>query len=260
MPITTRTVSEGSGTKPVRKRPPVSFIAVSLAVVLGLAACSNGGHSASPTTASSTTATTASTDASHPTTTVLGPSSPPADYPAAQADPPSLAGAYPTGTTVNLVTVLKTLTTYRDWTYSHPNPASVKNYMFATGNEYTSEVQNLATLQRQGWHEDPTPTVIQWVKVTAPPKVATQGGKPASVDGHVLFVGGALTVIEVLTTAPYLNASNQVVGHEPGGGPVAYSITLAQESDGTAPDGQFRILDVTQLNPPGGVKSLEAQS
>ena len=40
----------------------------------------------------------------------------------------SLAGAYPQGNTVNLITALKTLQTYGDWVWSHPNPCLVANY------------------------------------------------------------------------------------------------------------------------------------
>ena len=240
------------------------YVALLAAAILTLAACSSSSHhnSAPPTTAdtntsdsTTTSATTLNTSAATTTTTVLGPSGPAAGYPAAQANPPSLAGAYPVGTSVNLVTVIKTLTTYRDWVLSHPNPALAVNYMMTTGNDYTSEVQNLRSLQSKGWHEDPTPSVIQWAKVTRTPTASTY-----KVNGHPLFSGGSVTVVQVLTTAPYLNGAGQVVGHEPGGGPTAYLITLAQQTDGAqTPNGQFRILDVTQLNPPGGIASLEGQ-
>jgi hypothetical protein len=186
---------------------------------------------------------------------VLGPSGPATDYPAAQVDPPSLAGAYPVGTSVNLITVIKTLTTYRDWVYAHPSPTLVAKYMMTTGNDYQSEVQNLTTLQSKGWHASPIPSVIQWARVTREPSVTTY-----KVSGHTLFGGGSVTVVQVLTTAPYLNGAGQVVGHEPGGGPVAYVMTLTQEVSGAqASDGQFRILDITQLNPPGGISGLEGQ-
>jgi hypothetical protein len=244
-----------------RRGAPAAAAACVIAVVtalVALAACGGGGggKAHASTTLSTTRTTTPTTPIpSASTTTVQGPTGPPADYPAAQPQAPSLTGAYPTGSTVNLITVIKTLTTYRDWLYSHPNPGSVKNYMFTTGNDYASEVQNLTTLQRKGWHEDPMPTVIQWAKLTFAPAVTSY-----EVNGHRIFRGGSVTVVEDLTSAPYLNSSNQVVGHEPGGGLVAYSMTLAQEtSGGQAPDGQFRIVDVTQLNPPGGIAALESQ-
>jgi hypothetical protein len=113
----------------------------------------------------------------------------------------------------------------------------------------------MATLRQKGWHEDPTPSVIQWAKVTLAPTLSAY-----QVKGYRLFRGGSVTIVQVLTTAPYLNGSNQVVGHEPGGGPMAYSMTLAQQATGAQPsDGQFRILDVTELNPPGGITALERQ-
>ena len=127
-----------------------SIIAAGLAGVLVLAGCSSGHHptangpggsttttstptdpSTSPTTMGSpTTSTTAQSSTS---TTVLGPSGNPKNYPAAQATPPSLAGAYPQGNTVNLITVLKTLQTYSDWVWSHPNPALVSQLRPAHG-------------------------------------------------------------------------------------------------------------------------------
>jgi hypothetical protein len=243
-------------------RAAAALVSVSLALI-GLTACGNNSHQTSPTTVDGPTAPTTgqstgsstSTNGETTTTTVLGPSGSSAHYPAAQPTPPSLARAYPVGDTVNLITVIKTLTTYRDWVYSHPNPAYVSHYMFSSGNQYASEVQNLSTLRTKGWHEDPVPTEIQWAKVTLAP-VATN----YKIDGHVAFRGGAITIVQVLTTAPYLDSAGQVVGHEPGGGSVAYSITLAQVVSGQPnPDGQFRILDVQQLNPPGGISALESE-
>lgn len=249
---------------PRRHKLPPRYIALFAAAVFSLASCSSSSHhnSAPPTTpdtntsdSTTTSATTLNTSAATTTTTVLGPSGPATDYPAAQANPPSLAGAYPVGTSVNLVTVIKTLTTYRDWVYAHPSPTLVAKYMMTTGNDYKSEVQNLTTLRNKGWHASPVPSVIQWAKVTRQPAVTTY-----KVNGHMLFGGGSITVVQVLTTSPYLNGAGEVVGHEPGGGPVAYVMTLTQEVSGAqASDGQFRILDITQLNPPGGISGLEGQ-
>jgi hypothetical protein len=98
--------------------------------------------SASPSSVGPTPSTATETPALT-TTTVQGPRGPEADYPAAQPNPSSLAGADPAGTTVNLVTVIKTLTTYEDWLYSHPNPALVSGFMMPAGNDYGSEVENL---------------------------------------------------------------------------------------------------------------------
>lgn len=207
----------------------------------------------SATSSSATSSTTAPTAAGS-TTTVQGPSGPPADYPAAQPTPPSLAGAYPTGSTVNLITVIKALNTYEDWVYSHPDPSLTKNYLWTTANTYAHEVQNLATLQKKGWHTDPTPTIIQWAKVTLPP-VST----PYQIDGHRLFRGGTITIVQDATGGTYLDNTGRVVGHLPAEGLVAYSISLAQEDTGAqSPDGQFRIVAVRRLQPPGGISALEA--
>jgi hypothetical protein len=212
----------------------------------------------STTTPSTTTATTTSPTTTAPatsSTTVQGPTGPPADYPAAQPTPPSLAGAYPTGKTVDLVTVIKALTTYEDWLYSHPDPALVSGFMLTTGNDYASEIQNMTTLQGKGWHTDSTPTVVDWAKVESP---ATP--EPGTIDGYQAFGGGLVTIVQDLAPGAYLNAAGQVVGHEPNGGLTAYSISLAQQAGGAqTPDGQFRILDVTQLHPPGGIAALEHQ-
>ena len=245
------------------RRTAAAIISVSLALVALTACGGTKSHQTSPTTTSQSTAPPTDPNESTPTTqqptntttTVLGPTGSLIDYPAAQPRPPSLAGAYPDGNTVNLITVIKTLTTYRDWVYSHPNPSYVANYMFSSGNQYSSEIANLSTLQAKGWHEDPTPTEIQWAKVTLAPVATTY-----KIDGHVAFRGGSVTIVEILTTAPYRNSSGQIVGHEPGGGPVAYSITLTQLVSGhPTPDGQFRMLDIEPLNPPGGISALESQ-
>jgi hypothetical protein len=189
-------------------------------------------------------------------TTVQGPSGPPANYPAAQPQPPSLGGAYPVGNNVDFITVIKTLTTYRDWAGVHPDPNLVKNYMWTVGNDYASEVQGGTFLQQHGIHTSAVPSIIQWAKVTMAPVIAPGH----QINGHQLFEGGSVTIVQDLTPEPYLNAAGQVVAHEPGGGPTAYSMTLAQGAPGAqAPDGQFRIVDVRQLNPPGGIPEIESQ-
>lgn len=217
-----------------------------------------GAASRSSPTASKAPSSAASTPtistAAGSSTTVEGPSGLPADYPAAQPKPPPLAGAYPTGTAVDLVTVIKTLNTYEDWVYSHPDPNLISNYLWTTCNTYAHEVQNLTNLQQKGWHTDPTPTIIQWAKVTLAPVVT-----PYQVNGHRLFRGGTVTIVQDATGGTYLNDGGLVVGHLPAAGLVAYSISLAQDDNGAqAPDGQFRIVAVRQLQPPGGIPALEA--
>ena len=193
-------------------------------------------------------------------TTIQGPSGSPANYPAAQPNPPSLAGAYPVGTTVNLVTVIKTLTTYEDWVWSHPDRALVSNYELSNGTAYSGELTAISDLQHMGLHADPTPTEIDWVKVETParPQASLPDGKPRQLDGHQWFIGGVITVVEANKAIPMLTADGAPSGQQfnPSHlGPTAYSISLVQGSDG-----RFRIEDSSQLNPPGGIPSLEQGS
>ena len=245
-------------------RTAAAIISVSVALVT-LAACGSSSHRAAPptTTHSSTPTTdpntlgpttTASPSGTTPTT-VLGPSGSPATYPAAQPTPPSLAGAYPTGTAVNLVTVLKTLATYRDWVWSHPNPALVANYSLANGTGYASEVASLATLERDGLHADPTPSKILYVRVEVPATPQHIGNKYLKRGNYQDFLGGIITAVYEVQPVPLLTASGQSSGKQfnpTSVGQVAYSISLVQ-----GPDGRFRFEDTTQLHPPGGIPSIE---
>lgn len=233
------------------------LLAVGLATSVAIAACSSGRHAVSPTTTSDASSTTVSTDASQSTTTVLGPSGPQVGYPAAQPNPPSLAGAYPKGSTVDLVTVIKTLTTYEDWVWSHPNPALVANYELPTGTAYAGEVKNLSMFASRDLHASPTPAEIDWVKITqaAKPQPPGPDGIPRTLAGHQWFVGGIITAVYNLKPIPMLNADDQPSGQSFNPqqvGPAAYVISLVQ-----GPDGQFRIDDITQLHPAGGAASLE---
>lgn len=245
-------------------------IAVAIGVIVfsaALAGCGGNGKPDSsatsrpnPTTTDtphSTPSTTKTPGAAGSTTTVQGPSGPPADYPAAQPTPPSLAGAYPTGTTVNLVTVIKTLTTYEDWVWSHPNPALVANYELRSGNVYAGEVKDVTAFQQQNLHASPTPAEIDFVKVTQPakPQPAQANGQPSKINGYTWFVGGIVTVVYNLEPIPMLDANGSVSGqafNPSHPGPTAYVISLVQ-----GPNGQFRINDSNQINPPGGIKALE---
>lgn len=214
-------------------------------------------QSSSRTTSGAQRSTSTTVTASGSSTTVQGPSGPAADYPAAQPTPPSLAGAYPTGTTVNLVTVIKTLTTYEDWVWSHPNPSLVANYEMPSGNVYAGEVKDITDFQQRGLHGSPTPAEIDFVKVTQPaiPQPAQADGQPANVNGHPYFVGGIVTVVYNLKSIPMLDANGTTSGQSfnpSHPGPTAYVISLVQ-----GPDGQFRINDSNQINPPGGIGALE---
>ena len=241
------------------KRHTTIARALLVAVLLTAAGCGGGKHQArnSTSTTSADSPTTSATG--NTTTTVLGPSGPPSSYPAAQATPPSLAGAYPTGNTVNLVTVLKTLTTYRDWVWSHPNPALVANYDLPSGNGYASEVKEITQLRQEDIHADPTPSEILFARVTLLPTPQAQvDGKPSRLDGYQWFHGGVLTAVYNVQVVSMLDASGQPSGQQfnPSTvGEVAYSVSLAQGSDG-----QFHFVDTVQLNPPGGVAAVEQQS
>jgi len=238
-------------------------------LLVAAAGCGSGHHQATPQT-TTTAATTTTTDlpttstpsttkpAGITTTTVLGPSGPSKSYPAAQANPPSLAGAYPTGTTVNLVTVLKTLVTYRDWVWSHPNPALVANYDLPSGNGYAADLKDVSQFQQEGIHADPTPSVITFVRVTLQPvPQPAVGGKPAQLGGYQWFRGGLLTDVFDIQPVPMLKGNGQPSGQQfnpPTVGEVAYSVSLVQ-----GPNGQFHFDDSNQLNPPGGIAALEQQ-
>lgn len=258
MPIKTRVSRSAVQKTAVSGRRACTLITIGLVAVVSVAACSSSGHSASPTTSSNTTATTVTTDASQATTTVLGPSGPPANYPAAQPNPPSLAGAYPTGTAVNLVTVIKTLTTYEDWVWSHPNPALVRNYELSIGNAYAGEVKDVEMFEAHGLHAAPTPAEIDWVKVAQPARPQPPGpnGSPRESAGHQWFIGGIVTAVYNLKPVPMLTVEGQPSGQSFNPqqiGPTAYVISLVQGADG-----QFRIDDITQLHPTGGVAGLES--
>ena len=247
-------------------RTAAAIISVSLALV-ALAACSSHSHQTAPPTSSQTSAPTTDPNTTRPTTTapsrtttttVLGPTGSSGTYPAAQPTPPSLAGAYPTGMTVNLVTVLKTLATYRDWVWSHPNPALVANYELPNGTGYAGEVATLAVLQRDGLHADPTPSEILYVRVTVPATPQQVGSKYLKLGNYQDFHGGAVVAVYDVKPVPLLTASGQPSGKQYSPtrvGQIGSSITLVQGSDG-----RFRFEDTADLNPPGGVNAIETQS
>ena len=236
-------------------------------LLVAAAGCGSGHHQANPqttTTAATTTTTqlpTTSTPSTRPggttTTTVLGPSGPSSSYPAAQPTPPSLKGAYPTGATVNLVTVLKTLTTYEDWVWSHPNPKLVANYELQSSNTYASEVKNITQFEQMGLHAAPLPAEIDFVKVVTQPRPQMlASGKPVMVGTYQLFLGGEVTAVYNLKPISMVTANGSPSGQQfnpTALGPTGYGISLVQ-----GPDGQFRFADVRELNPAGGVAALEA--
>jgi hypothetical protein len=251
---------------PMTKRHTTIVSALLAVVLLTVAGC--GGHkhqtgnptsttSAPATTADSptTSATPTSAPSGNTTTTVLGPSGPASSYPAAQATPPSLAGAYPNGITVNPVEVLKTLTTYEDWVWSHPNPALVANYELQAGNAYANEVSTLTEFAQRGLHAATTPAEIDFVKVDTP---GTVDSPPHELGRYEAFRGPVITAVYNTKAIPLLTATGHASGQQfnpPTIGPTAFLISLVQ-----GPDGRFRFATVEMTNPPGGIAALESGS
>jgi hypothetical protein len=240
---------------------------VALAAGVSATACGSGSQRAAhattpvsstttpPTVASTTTSSTTTTPSptttaprQETTTTVLGPHGNPSGYPAAQSQPPSLAGAVPTTRTVDLVSVLTTLETYRDWVWSHPDPADVARYDDPADPDYSSEVATLTQLGSLRLHASPAPTTILWARVKAAPNLIEVR------DGRETFEGGELEAVFDWRAVPLLTASGKPSGrsyHPPRTGLVACLVTFAQ-----SPAGQWRIRRITDINPPGGTKKL----
>jgi len=181
--------------------------------------------------------------------TLVGATGNPADWPAAQAEPPSLAGAYST----NMMKVIVTLIAYEDWVWSHPDPALVANYMLPGGNAYKGELASVAQLAREGWHADPSPTEIDWLAVTVPPKrLLLVNGKLGVIGRHPAYKPSVLTVVINQKVGTFLDSTGKVEAHSTGKfGKVAFSETLIQGQDA-----RWRIYDVNRINPAGGLRSL----
>ena len=243
--------------KPPRRNHVAVIIAAIVAAVLVVAAvavtASGGSRQAKPrqaagaggTTprvtnpAAAPTAPTATTPGAAP-----GTGSNPADWPAAQPNPPSLAGAM---NTTDLVSVVRTLSTYKDWVYAHPDPALVKNYMLASSSYFFGDTKQLQTLVANHWHDSANPTLVKFVRVTLPPHVSGQrNGKP-------MYSGSLVTVVLNFAGGQVLDASGKPTITNPTND-MAYSWGLSY-----GPDFQWRISDMGQLNPPGGIASLESQ-
>jgi hypothetical protein len=152
-----------------------------------------------------------------------------------------------------LVTVAKTLESYRDWVYSHPDPTLVGTYMLPSSSYYAGDTKQLTTLRAGGWHTGSVPTEIDFIKVTRVPQpLSPFKGQPRLLNGHEAYSFGSITIVLNLTGGDYLDQAGHVVGHITREGPAAFVWTLAQ-----GPDGQFRIADEGKLNPPGGIASVE---
>ncbi|MGH9107382.1 MAG: hypothetical protein ACRDZX_16460 [Acidimicrobiales bacterium] len=179
---------------------------------------------------------------------LVGDSGNPADWPAAQAKPPSLAGAYGT----NMIKAIVTLIRYEDWVWSHPNPTLVDNYMVPGGNVYSDELKVVTQLVRKGWHTDPSPSEIDWVGVTVlPAPLRLINGKIAYVNGHIAYKPASVNIVIRQRVDRYLNNQDQTVGHTPGGGKAAFSVTLNQGTDG-----QWKIVDIERLHVSAGLGGL----
>jgi len=201
-------------------------------------------------TTSVATPTTTSTPKGTVTTstsmTAASGSSSPAAIPAAQATPPSLAGAYST----DPATVMRAITTYADWVFSHPNPALLNNYMLPTCDQYNGVKAELTTLYDRGWHARPSVTTIQWVMVNVPFTPA-----PGFLDGYPAYVGGGVkaVVTHTVQSSDILNAAGQVVDSAHNAPLIMLGVNFAQ-----GPDGRFRIISEGAFNPPGGVAAFES--
>jgi hypothetical protein len=145
---------------------------------------------------------------------------------------------------MNMMRVLVTLITYEDWVWSHPNPQLVANYMLRGTRAYASELRDVSNLVRRGWHADPSPSEIDWIRVVTAPR-------QTRLYGRLIPTPATLDVLINQKVGQYLNRQGRVVGHSPGGGKAAFSVTLEQGSGK-----QWRIADVSQLNLSGGLEEL----
>jgi hypothetical protein len=180
---------------------------------------------------------------------LVGDSGNPADWPAAQPKPPSLAGAYST----NMMKVIVTLITYEDWVGSHPDPALVRNYMIAGKKSYQGDMKLMTELVRESLHLDPSPSEIDWLDVTVLPKPMRRAdGRPIRINGRQVYMPAWVNVVIDEKTEAYLNAQGKAVSHTPGGGRTPFTVSLVQGIDG-----RWRISSIEKLNPSGGLGSLD---
>jgi hypothetical protein len=237
--------------QPAPRRSRRGFMFAAIIVVIVLAAIAVGviltRHSK---TAAATQPTTSAASTTTPQATTLPPTSAggitPGDIPAAQVNPPSLAGAYST----DPVIVLRTLSTYSDWLFAHPNPAMLDNYMLPSSRNFTGVKAELTTLQTNGWHARPSVSQIVWIRADGP-----FGPGVGLVNGYPSYVGTIVkTVIDdTPQSSDVLNPENQVIASLHNRPQEMLGVALAQGSDG-----QFRISDIVAFNPPGGVAAFES--
>jgi hypothetical protein len=221
----------------------IIVVVVLAVVVLGFTLTHHskvGAGGTPPVTTPHTSTTTPTAGTTTPTTGGSG-------IPAAQANPPSLAGAYST----DPITVMRAISAYSDWLFAHPNPALLANYMLSTCPYYKGVEAELTTLVDKGWHARPSVAEIQWIKVNGPFTPA-----PGLLDGHPAYVGGGVKVVIANTpqSADVLNSAGQVVSEFTDQQPLQMlGVNFAQGSDG-----RFRIVDEAGFNPPGGVAAFES--
>lgn len=164
----------------------------------------------------------------------------PANWPAARAKPPSLAGAYGT----NMIRVFVTLMAYQDWVWSHPNPKLVANYTVPGTAAYRREISSITYIARRHWHTPPNPTEIDWVGVTEKP-VPLEATVPSLSPSHVAYQSAALNCVLNRDGGVYLSSRGRVVGSWRGAGRVPFSVWLDESASG-----QWRVASVQQLNVP----------
>jgi hypothetical protein len=229
----------------------VALVVVVLAAVVIAATATGGSNHTKPRLAGGPAATAPGITNQVPSPTAptgsgtaAGASSNPADWPAAQSNPPSLAGAM---NTTDLASVARTLETYKDWVYSHPDPTLVRNFELPSSSYFAGDTKQLQTLVSNHWHTTPNPTLVKFIRVTLAPRVTGQrNGKP-------MYSGSLVTVVLNFSGGQVLDVSGKAVITNPTND-LAYTWGLSY-----GPDGQWRISDMGQLNPPGGIASLENQ-
>lgn len=201
----------------------------------------------SPATTSSTlspsvTAGTAVPWSPQSSNTLVGDSGNPKDWPGAQPNPPSLAGAY----SDNMIKVVVTLYAYSDWLNAHPDPALVREIAIPGTSDYLTDISALRKLQEIHWHTSGEPREIDWIAVTRKPKqVIGVRGAPLIIGGHKRFTPAVITVVYSNKVEPIYNAQHQVVQHVDAARKAVLSLTIGQGTDG-----RWRFMASNVLHPP----------
>jgi hypothetical protein len=221
----------------------IVVLVILVAVVLGFTLS----HPSKTAAGGAAPVTGSSANPTAPSVATTTPSGGGSGIPAAQADPPSLAGAYST----DPITVMRAISAYSDWLFAHPNPALLANYMLPTCPYYKGVEAELTTLANKGWHARPSVARIQWIKVNG---VFTPA--PGFLNGHPAFVGGGVKAVIANSpqSADVLNSAGQVVTKFTN----QQLLEMVGVNFAQGPDGQFRIIDEVEVNPPGGVAGFES--